>query len=339
MYSSQYAASQVSAQYPSKFIRATQRQQAQSIISGAPSTFGSSSGTSVSNVSMMSYGTGSSSSGQSGVDPRRPRRLYRSASLTALAGMSMSTFATESSSGLSSLDAMPDLRIEEETQAAQIDEMPEADREQETLATVDGVTPRSHLASLAPLDPLVTAPVSPLDPTSSLPALGKLEEPVFRDPFAGILTPHGTLIKSSIPSPPVASSLPPMTKKEIKEAQKRRLELAAALALVQPGHIEKHASFGGVGGGDAPLAPATTSSSPTLAEPLPASAVATPPVAPSLASVSVRRMSMAQQSVRTSSMERRDSDSPSASFTSTRKSSVGTLLASIFSRRSSCKTA
>ncbi|BGP58272.1 hypothetical protein JCM8202_000966 [Rhodotorula sphaerocarpa] len=217
--SSVYPQSLASARYSSRWPRG--RHKTRSVVSGNSSAF-TSSGTSVSNISMASYGTASSSSGQSTYDSRKPRR--RAGSAAALAGMSKSTIFSSSSSAFSSLEGMPGLHISDEAHLDAPREEAEWEREQETLASAGpsgqgGYVPNAPLGSSA-------APPSPPGGSSS------------RDPFADILTPHGTLIKSSLPELlPITANTTPLSKKELKEmreAERIRAELLAAAPPAPP---------------------------------------------------------------------------------------------------------
>ncbi|GAA5985387.1 hypothetical protein JCM10908_006955 [Rhodotorula pacifica] len=308
-----YAPSQSSSRHPSRFIRVSQRHRPRSIVSGRASTIAStidSSGTSVSNISMASYGTASSSGQSSSLDSRRPLR-GRSASMTALAGMSMSS----SSSLSANTDGMLGLHLGDDPPrlAAPLEEGDtDRDRAQEILVT-NGVSPRSRFIALAPLGSMPPHP----PPSPEPPADGKLlppltqtlqEEPVFRDPFADILTPEGTLIKAAgtvtTPTAALPSAVTMSSQSDTRSAPTGRTKSESS--VVPPGNALNAKQVNDL------LEAARRASTPH-----------------SIGSV------MGTEAVPSVGIERRASNSPSASMASTRKSSVGTLLANLFSRRSS----
>ncbi|GAA5876456.1 hypothetical protein JCM3774_003781 [Rhodotorula dairenensis] len=288
---------------PSRLVRISHhRHRPRSIASGRASTVDSSS-TSVSNISIVSYAS-VSSSGQSSshyLESRRPR--VRSASTTAIAG-GVST-SSPSPSLSANTNGMHGLHLDEEEprHAIPVDglHVPCA-RDAHSRDT----SPRSRCIALAPLGSMPQAPPSPESRTEgTLPPDGG--DPVFRDPFSASLSPRGTrVVKSDGTAPSAVRPVPDHV---------RAAAEAAATARARSESSATISSGGGTGGGN-----------PMLHDFLDGAAAGRRSSTPHIL---LSRTDAPR-------FERRASTSPSASVVSTRrKSSVGNLLANLFSRRNS----
>ena len=187
-------ASAGTARHPSRLVRAAQRHRPRSVASGRASTFDSSSGASLSNISTASYGTVSSNGHSPSLDSRRPRT--RSASMTAPAGVSMTSSAS-SPTLAANTDGMHGLHLGDEPIAF-------GDRSPEVLAMEP--SPRSQFVALAPLE--AAPPQAPPSPEAIEGAALPKEAPVFRDPFATASTPQGTVIRADDTTAADVSSVP-----------------------------------------------------------------------------------------------------------------------------------